>query len=698
MTRLAGKPARFAWRTARNLACMTPWGRKALFPVDETADCFGPDDAGYAIDVFLHHVRQLTSAGFRSATTILEIGPGRNLGTSLLMWAMNHSRASDPVTLFLWDVFPNMSVTSAAMREAAAKILEQPGFDQVEVAASDAEMKTILHAVAQGEIDPDIRYLVTPLAGLKRESGLQEIELVYSHAAVEHIWEIADFWERAIGLTADGGWHSHRIDLADHGRRDTNYVEMLEWSAAAYWMMMRFVPGAINRWRASMHVEFVARKGLKILVARPEVRPSLPIAKARINRALRTLDEADLLTVALDLVAVKPALVDQGTEETPRSVAMFCPQFRPIIGGAERQAERLAVELVRRGHHVIILTPRTDAESPGTENIDGVRLIRFPLRDLSTRSPVPGIGVLNLPFIVWQTVRQMRPHLKDVSILHCTIASLQTAAAAVAGRLAGIPVICKAAMGDERSDIGAIERTGLSGKLVAWLVRRSIQKWIATTEAVEQGLIRAGIPARKIVRIPNGVPLPAEPVHLPGTIRRFLYLGRLSRNIDRDVPTLLAAFDRLARTNPEVELAVVGGGDLLDETVDIAAALASRERIHLPGFDDSARWLAWADGFVLPSRREGLSNALLEAMAAGLPCIANDIPPNREVLAGGSAGILVPIGDRQALEDAMRLLHDDPAMAALLAGRARERVITHYSIAGVAQQHASLYASMLARN
>jgi glycosyltransferase involved in cell wall biosynthesis len=280
--------------------------------------------------------------------------------------------------------------------------------------------------------------------------------------------------------------------------------------------------------------------------------------------------------------------------------------------------------------------------------------------------------------------------------LHCHIASLQTAGAALVGRMAGVPVLCKAAVADCRSDLGEIEKSGASGRLVAWLVRALIQTWVVTTAAVEVALIRAGVEPRKIVRIPNGVDLLDD----PGTgepadrIRHFLYLGRLSTNTQRDVPTLVRAFDRLATAHPDVELAIVGGGDLFEETRRLAETCAARDRIHLPGFDRPEKWLAWADCFVLPSRREGLSNALLEAMAAGLPCIANDIPPNREVLANGEAGILVSVENRGALESAMRTLLENDEVARHFALKASERVKQCYSIKAVAQRYLALYRGL----
>lgn len=376
---------------------------------------------------------------------------------------------------------------------------------------------------------------------------------------------------------------------------------------------------------------------------------------------------------------------------------MFSPLFRPLVGGAERQVEKLAVALVRAGCRVTIVTPRIDASSPETEEVNGVMIKRFALHDLSRRYPIQGVALLNIPYILWQVACAVTPYLKGANVLHCHLASLHTAGAALAGRVAGVPVILKAATADQRSDLGDIEKTGATGSMLSWFVRVLVQTWVATTIAVEQALIRAGVTADNIVNIPNGVDIPETRNAAQSFDRasRFLYLGRLSTNTQRDLPTLINAFDRLAGVHPDVELAVVGGGDLLGETRALAASFSSQDRIQLPGFDEPEKWLAWADCFVLPSRREGLSNALLEAMAAGLPCIANDIPPNREVLADGEAGILVPIEDTDVLVSAMKKIVEEIGIAKYFSQQAIKRVEKYYSIDAVATQYLALYSRLM---
>lgn len=301
------KAARFAWRFARNLLCITPWGRNLLFPSQSLATRFGRSDADYAIRVFLHHHQQLSASGFRVADKVMEVGPGRNVGTSLLMWALNHSRSRRAVSVILWDVFPNMVVDAEAIKEASRALLDSPAFHDVLDSLPNDGIGQTLGMAARGDLLPDIRYRVQPLSELIAAGEANNVVLIYSQAAIEHIWHVADFWRAIIGLTKPGGWHSHRIDLADHGRRETNYIEMLEWSPVAYWLTMRFVPGAINRWRAGRHLDFLVQGGLNIFSTNRETRDALPIPFSRIDRAFQSLDEFDLRTTALDLVGVKTA-------------------------------------------------------------------------------------------------------------------------------------------------------------------------------------------------------------------------------------------------------------------------------------------------------------------------------------------------------------------------------------------------------
>jgi len=93
-------------------------------------------------------------------------------------------------------------------------------------------------------------------------------------------------------------------------------------------------------------------------------------------------------------------------------ILMFCSHSRLVVDGAERQAEKLAIAPATAYCRVTILTPRLDPDWPEMEEANGVTIERFPLTDLSLRYSVPGVTILNIPYIFRQVARAVWPRVK----------------------------------------------------------------------------------------------------------------------------------------------------------------------------------------------------------------------------------------------------------------------------------------------
>ncbi|HEY8581907.1 MAG TPA: glycosyltransferase family 4 protein, partial [Capillimicrobium sp.] len=159
-----------------------------------------------------------------------------------------------------------------------------------------------------------------------------------------------------------------------------------------------------------------------------------------------------------------------------------------------------------------------------------------------------------------------------------------------------------------------------------------------------------------------------------------LYLGQLEARKD----PLVAV--RATVGLPGAVALVAGDGPQRDE---LAAAGA-----RMLGFrDDPERVLAAADVFVMPSRHEGLSFAVLEAMAAGLPCVVSDGPGNPEAV--GDAGVVFAAGDEAALRAELARLAADPAQRARLGAAARDRAASAFSVERFLRRMGELYAVAL---
>jgi glycosyltransferase involved in cell wall biosynthesis len=245
-------------------------------------------------------------------------------------------------------------------------------------------------------------------------------------------------------------------------------------------------------------------------------------------------------------------------------------------------------------------------------------------------------------------------------------------------------------------DLSLLARLSRRGRpWLRWLTQGT-DHWVAISLDVAEHLRKFGIAVDRITHLPNGVEVPATAAAIPAVATRFLYLGRLADTAPRDIDGLLSAFAAVAQKNSNVRLAIVGGGNRL-AAVRAAVSASGRANVVVPGTREPMAWLNWAHCMVQPSFFEGMSNALLEGMAAGLACVAYDIPPNREAFDDGAAGMLVPAGDRDRLGAALVSLACDEGLARSWGRRARSRAASSYDITPIATRTIKLYEELLAR-
>ncbi len=222
-------------------------------------------------------------------------------------------------------------------------------------------------------------------------------------------------------------------------------------------------------------------------------------------------------------------------------------------------------------------------------------------------------------------------------------------------------------------------------------------------------LVHDHVAAEKVVRLPNCIDLDRVETSLAAAAaKRQLGFGPTDPVIgtvgrmeeQKGHAFLLDAFARL-RKMPELEamplrLLVVGDGRLKSATEQRAKDIGIVGACRFPGsIKDLADIYRAIDVFVMPSLWEGLSLAMLEAMAAGLPMIATDVGGARDVLGDGLRGVLVPPADAGALAQAMRDLLIDAGRRSTLADSGSTHVRENYSVAALSRQLAGLYEAAL---
>jgi glycosyltransferase involved in cell wall biosynthesis len=359
-------------------------------------------------------------------------------------------------------------------------------------------------------------------------------------------------------------------------------------------------------------------------------------------------------------------------------------------GGAETQLVALCLHLASRGWpvEVVSLLPTT--------LFRGQRFIgELESRGIAVWSPgITGYGTL-VP-----GARRLRRHLgmRRPSVL-CTFMFQANVLGAVLARRAGVPVV-----------VSSIRNEHFGPR---WRERvEAVTQRLCDVTVVNSHRVAASLAARRVVSsarcrvIPNGVDLARfaprsastreatrERLGLP--VETFLWLAVGSLDAQKDHEGLLAAAAQLRARHAGFRLAIAGDGPLREWVRQLTRARRLDDVVQWLGLrDDVPDLLAASDAFVLSSRWEGSPNAVLEALAGGVPVAATDVGGVRELVRSGESGFLVPPGKSDALAAAMERVMSLPREERLQMGkRGRQAVQERHDSAAVLEQWRRLLAT-----
>jgi glycosyltransferase involved in cell wall biosynthesis len=382
-------------------------------------------------------------------------------------------------------------------------------------------------------------------------------------------------------------------------------------------------------------------------------------------------------------------------DDEPIRVLMVSPQFRPLVGGYERAAERLSTVLAEVGLRVVVVTERRDRAWPAVERIDGYEVRRLSCSYRRHRHAVTSL----LSFAGF-----LLRHGREFDVWHVHQYGYHAALAVALGELMHRPVVLKLTS----STAAGIEKamgSGIVGRILSFFHRR-VSACLAVSEETRAEAIRFGIPAEHIHLVPNGVDgrqfHPSSPEERAAARRALgldcerlvLYVGRLSP--EKNPLGLLdawAAVDTKARES--ALLALVGDGPDWDQVHARAQTPNLGGSVHLAGQrSDVATWYRAADVYVIPSRLEGLANTMIEALAFGLPVISTRVSGSSILVESASAGLVVDIGDVEELAGAMESLLRDESMRTRLGVNARLTFEARFSLETLSKKMILLYEGL----
>lgn len=266
--------------------------------------------------------------------------------------------------------------------------------------------------------------------------------------------------------------------------------------------------------------------------------------------------------------------------------------------------------------------------------------------------------------------------------------------------LAGVPTRIHGEHGRDMTDPDGTNKKFI---LLKKLHRPFIHHWSAVSQDLAQSLIeKVGVPESRISHICNGVDLsrferPNVRRDVDGfSSRDHVVFGTVGRLQDvKEQWLLIEALGLLPTISAHAQKArviIVGDGPMRARLSQEITQRGVRDKVFLAGAqNDVPRWLQSMDVFCLPSRAEGISNTILEAMASGLPVIATRVGGNPELVVDRSTGILVPHSDAQALARAMALMLEDTKLCHDFARAAFSRAHQEFGIDTMVERYAQLY-------
>lgn len=383
----------------------------------------------------------------------------------------------------------------------------------------------------------------------------------------------------------------------------------------------------------------------------------------------------------------------------PIRVCMISYHFPPVYSGAGRQAQKLAQALQAKGLSVSVLTARHRIDLPAQEVESGV-VVRLPVLENGRLRP--------FSFAFLAGCHLLR-HFSNYDLIHIHGAYWRLIFTLPVVKLIGKKSIVKISL------LGTDDPSSIRQRYFGYILYRTLalaDSVISISQEISRSYHESGLPVSKLAEIPNGVNTklfsPAdrqrqadlrEQLNLPPNVPLIIFVGDVCYR--KGVDLLLKAWRDVLLVFPSAWLLLVGPVAINDpdqplNVPSITEFLADSAQTLAVGYQEEVKnYLGAADIFTLPSRQEGLPNAVIEAMAVGLPCVASDIEGNVDLIHHAQNGLLFESESVNQLSEALIRLLNNPSERNQFGRQARKTIETDYSMESVTNRYIALYDSLL---
>ncbi len=398
----------------------------------------------------------------------------------------------------------------------------------------------------------------------------------------------------------------------------------------------------------------------------------------------------------------------------------------PFYSGAERRALQYAQQLNQQpGVQCVLIglhrLPEGEKRLPDfPEFVHGIRL-----RTAPKNTAIAPNSVFALPILLGEIALRMGALLfrlrKQYDLVHIfNPATWFSLVPIPIAKGLGKPVIVEMTLRGSDDPLKLNRKTGRSRRQLfphrplKYTLFLMADAYVSKSDGITQAYQNAGLPLEKLTQIPSGVEAarfkPAsekeqralrKQLGLPEQAVIILFLGGMEER--KGAYRLLQAFNSLLPRKQSIHLVLVGPSERYDPAYrekieqEIARTGYNAHITFLPHLvDNPEEYMRAADIFALPSTREGFSMAIVEAMACGLPVVAFNIPEvSRIQVAHGVHGLLTPLGDKEALSNALCQLIENPTLRQAMGNAARERVLQEFTHEKVIQRYLELYTRVM---